>query len=346
MKKIVFQLVKFGLAAAVVIYLVLRGDIAWEPLRASMAEWQYTVPAFLLLALTPVGQFWRWQSLLRCGGLRLPGRDVFSFVMVSKFFSMAMPGYISGDILRGFYVFRRTTGQGETDAASEKGNSCSPNTAPPTVVASIVFDRAAGLFPLFVMSLLGLLGAIWYPLPSGLDLSIGLLAGAGVSGMLILFLLAWWTDRAPRWLVRAAGIFGAGRAIEQLFVIAHSYVRNLNLIANIIGVSFLTQGAGLLSFILFGFALRVEIPLSLYFMLVPVGLMVTAIPITPAGLGVGQVAFLTLFHMAGSGQGANLYTLYAVSYVLINSSGAFLYLSSRFSNPLPEQANAVKINRP
>jgi hypothetical protein len=77
---------------------------------------------------------------------------------------------------------------------------------------------------------------------------------------------------------------------------------------------------------LFGWALRIEAPVMSYFLLVPLGLLVTAIPVSPAGLGVGQVAFLALFHLVGASQGANLFTLYMASYVVINLTGALLYL--------------------
>jgi uncharacterized membrane protein YbhN (UPF0104 family) len=40
-----------------------------------------------------------------------------------------------------------------------------------------------------------------------------------------------------------------------------------------------------------------EIPLAAYFFLVPIGMVVTALPISPAGVGVGQAAFYFLFSL-------------------------------------------------
>jgi uncharacterized membrane protein YbhN (UPF0104 family) len=341
-KNVLVQVLKFGLAAAVVVYLVARGDIAWEPLRASLTQWQYTLPGFLILAITPLGQFWRWQALLRSGGLLLPNGEVFSYLMVSKFFNMAFPGYVSGDILRGFYVFRRASTE-PTRGAEASGIASKPGAQ--TVVASIFFDRAAGLLPLFVMSLAGLVGAVWHPLPQRLIVSVAVVACAGVAGMIGLFLFAYWFERPPAILIRISRLVHAEQSLFYLHQVTHYYVRNLRLMRNILGISFVTQGTNLASFVLFGLALKVEIPVSVYLMLVPLGLMVTAIPVTPAGLGVGQVAFLSLFHMAGTSQGANLYTLYIACYVLINLSGALMYLSSRVPGPLPRPANPAKVDR-
>ena len=45
------------------------------------------------------------------------------------------------------------------------------------------------------------------------------------------------------------------------------------------------------------------IPISAYFFLVPVGTVVQALPISPAGIGVGQAAFFFLFnHYLGAAQ--------------------------------------------
>jgi len=80
-----------------------------------------------------------------------------------------------------------------------------------------------------------------------------------------------------------------------------------------------------------------------YFLLVPLGLLLTAIPVSPAGLGVGQVAFLALFHWVGTSQGANLFTLYMASYVVINLTGALLYLFPLHVAMPPHAAGAPKI---
>jgi uncharacterized membrane protein YbhN (UPF0104 family) len=334
-------LLKFGLAFAVVIYLIYHGDMEWEPLRASLGEWQYSVPAFLLLAVTPLGQFWRWQSLLRASGVRLPNREVFSYLMVSKFFNMAFPSYVSGDILRGYYVSRRA----EEEDRRLRAERAEPAPGRQRVVASIVLDRAAGLLPLFVLCLAGLAGSLWHPLPAHVTVSVGIVAGIGVISLGSLFLFAYWLPQPPDLLLRLSRLVRWEKSLRNLHEVTHYYTRDLKLIGKVIGLSFLTQGAGLASFVLFGLALKVQVPLIGYMIMVPLGLMVTAIPVTPAGLGVGQVAFLTLFRMVGSSQGANLFTLYSVCFVLINLSGACLYLSSRIPSFFPETAKATQFDK-
>ena len=345
-RTVAIQGLKFSVATGVVVYLWARGDIAWEPLRASLGRWEHSLPAFLLLAAMPVVQFWRWQSLLRANRLHLPHREVFSFLMVSKFFNMAFPGYLSGDILRGFFVSRRAS---ETDLPrepqgqdripdsgfripnSENKPSQEPNArvVPPAVAASIVLDRIAGLIPLFTLCLIGLLGSLSDSIPREVILSVGTLATVGLLAPLLLFVLTYRRPELPALLVRLVRWPRVERFFSALYEGAHRYARNLKLIRNILAISFLNQGLAISSFILFGWALELEIPVMTYLMLVPLGLLVTAIPVSPAGLGVGQVAFLALFHLAGTSQGANLFTLYMASYVVINLAGAILYLFPR-----------------
>ncbi|MBI4442468.1 MAG: flippase-like domain-containing protein [Acidobacteria bacterium] len=333
LRSILAQTLKFALATTVVVYLILRGDLAWEPLQTSLSRWQYSVPAFLMLALTPLGQLWRWQSLLRAGRLRLPHREVFSYLMVSKFFNMALPGYISGDLIRGLYVSRRArTGQ-DSDPKNEPPG-------PPGVVASIVFDRVAGLLTLFALCLLGLLVSLWQPMPPLLVSVAAALAGLGLLVPLILFVIAYRSPQPPAGLLPLLQRIRLRQAFTALYQEMRHYVRDLRLMRNVLAISLLTQGLTITCFVLFGLALELEIPLVSYWILVPLGLTVVAIPISPAGLGVGQVTFLALFHTVGTAQGANLFTLYMASYGLINLSGACLFPFSRVHGPVPSATSS------
>lgn len=69
-----------------------------------------------------------------------------------------------------------------------------------------------------------------------------------------------------------------------------------------------------------------QLSLYQYFLLVPVGLITTAIPVAPGGLGVGHVAFQELFKLAGSNHGAEIFTLYVMLQISVNLSGVFFYL--------------------
>ena len=334
---------KLVFAIGLVAYLIWRGDIAWDPIQASLDRWQYSFLALLFLAMTPLGQLWRWQSLLRASRLHLPTREVFSYLMVAKFLNMALPGYIGGDVIRGFYVSRRASEANSPACTDAPGGAAH---RPSTVLPSIVFDRIAGLLPLFALALLGSLGGFWYAFPGRLLCFVAAFATTGLLAALGLFWLAYRSPDPPTLLIRASEKFRLNELFSALYKGSHQYVHNPKLIRTVLGISFLSQGLILMSFVLLGTALGLSIPIISYFVLVPLGLMVTAIPIAPAGLGVGQVAFLGLFQMAGTAQGANLFTLYMASSVLVNMSGALILPFFRLRASLPPAANLARVEEP
>jgi uncharacterized membrane protein YbhN (UPF0104 family) len=338
-KSVSLTVLKFTLTGALFVYLILHGHIAWSPLLTSLNEWQYSLPAFLILCLNPISQLIRWQKLLSARHLYLPYSEVFSYLMASKFLNMALPGYIGGDVLRGFYISRRASEHGVVPTGD------APSFPAATVVSSILFDRAAGLLTLFIFSLVGILGTLYHPMPGRLIVFAGFLASAGILGALFLFWIAYHRSAPPGVFLRIARKLRLQNIFSEFYDATHLYVRDLPLIRNILAISFVGQGIIMVSFILFGHALGLEVPLLSYLTLVPLGLMVTAIPISPAGLGVGHVAFLTLFQMGSSDQGANLFTLYMASHALINLTGAVLLPLFRGRAVLPVPASLAQVGK-
>ena len=334
---------KLAVALALVGFLIWRGDLAWEPLRASLIRWQYSLLALTVLGLTPILQLWRWQSLLRASRLRLPTREVFSYLMVSKFLNMALPGYFGGDFIRGVCVTRRASALGNGATTSDNDVPAQPGAA--AVLPSIIFDRITGVIPLFAMALVGAIGGVWFDLPAHLLIFAAALSGGGLLAAAGLFGLAYWRPEPPDLLLRISERLGLDRPFLALFSSSYEYVRNRRLIGRVLGISFLSQGLILLGFLLFGGALDLGIPLVSYLVLVPLGLMVTAVPISPAGLGVGQVTFLALFQMAGTPHGANLFTLYMAASALVNMSGAALAPFLRLNAPIPSPASLARAEK-
>jgi hypothetical protein len=71
-----------------------------------------------------------------------------------------------------------------------------------------------------------------------------------------------------------------------------------------------------------------EIPLSLHhaFIYIPFGFIAMAIPISPAGFGVGHAIFGTLFSFFGIGKGASLFNLYFICVIFCNLTGVIPYI--------------------
>jgi len=67
-----------------------------------------------------------------------------------------------------------------------------------------------------------------------------------------------------------------------------------------------------------------------YFFIVPLGMITMSIPITPAGIGVGQAAFLKLFEWSLGTKttiGADAVTIWQVLAIAISLVGSYFYVS-------------------
>jgi uncharacterized membrane protein YbhN (UPF0104 family) len=76
-----------------------------------------------------------------------------------------------------------------------------------------------------------------------------------------------------------------------------------------------------------------ELTLLQVYLVVPMGLLVTAIPIAPAGVGTGNLAFHYLFKLVGSDKGADVFSLFAMTNILIGVIGGLVYLRFKAREP-------------
>ena len=70
------------------------------------------------------------------------------------------------------------------------------------------------------------------------------------------------------------------------------------------------------------------LPLRYAFTFIPVGMIAVAIPIAPAGLGIGHAIFNWLFSFFNISKGASLFNLYFIAIMSINMVGSIFYVMS------------------
>ena len=81
----------------------------------------------------------RWNWLLKAQSIHLPLRRVAQLTFIGGFFNIALPGAVSGDFVKAFYVGREIPGQRAR------------------AFASILFDRVAGVSALVLVSAVAML---------------------------------------------------------------------------------------------------------------------------------------------------------------------------------------------
>ena len=81
-----------------------------------------------------------------------------------------------------------------------------------------------------------------------------------------------------------------------------------------------------------------EITFDPYLMLsiVPFAVIIASLPVSPAGIGVGHLAFDQFYEMLGLSGGSNVFNIVLISQLLPNLLGVFPYIFSGKADEIPE----------
>ncbi|MGE3973485.1 MAG: lysylphosphatidylglycerol synthase transmembrane domain-containing protein [Bdellovibrionales bacterium] len=277
MKNNIITLVKVLVAAGLIAWLVKSGHLDFNQLMTIFT------PTFLLLGylVTLVNiciNNFRWYILLRCQGFAVTYWSTLKLSFIGLFFNLAMPGGVGGDLVKGYYT---TQDYPERKLAS---------------AASIFIDRLIGFFSMVVVSLVAL--AANYHLMDGKEdlrtLAIGAFALFLIFGLILALSFS---GRSKNAFQSIFARLPGGKILQRLHEVFYEYRSHTGTLFLALILSVISQSIAVIFFILVGEAMGAAIPWQAYFFIVPVGLIAMAAPIAPAGIGVGQAAFLALFTM-------------------------------------------------
>lgn len=303
--------VKIAIAAALITWMLRRGVLDLAAVGSALTRW----PDLLLMAAICYLQMgliaWRWSQLLRAQNLSFRFRDTFALTMIGALFNLVMPGAVGGDLMKSYYVHQRAK-----DHSAE-------------ALATIVLDRVLGLLSLLLVSALAALpilirGSGNSALTRLCELSV-LGAAGGVAALAFCFYIS----------RRGGGSEPSNRILRfvaRAFRSLESYRQKPFALVAATAAGMLSFALSCVTFYLAAQALGVEnLPLR-FLVLVPLGLLTTAIPLSPSGIGVGQLAFAELFRLSSNGEftfGANVFTVFQSVTFVIFLSGFFFYISYR-----------------
>jgi glycosyltransferase 2 family protein len=282
-------------------------DLGWLALALAMYG-----PALFLMGP-------RWHVLLLAIGENVPFWTVVRLQYVSFFFNTFMPGGASGDVVKAVYVARHADRKTET-------------------ATMVLVDRFIGLFGLLAMA--GLAVAVDYSDMRGIARPVGVLSLAAAVFVLLFYsplvrrltryegLLAR-LPKADVWQRVDAALFGLRtkkRALASAFALTV-----LLQVMEVLGVYFAGKALGLS-----------KATLANYFVFVPVGYLVNAIPLSFGGLGLMEGAYMKLFSSAAiatASQGFALGVLARLMATAWSLPGAFWAL-------FPPKAAHAKMREP
>jgi len=264
----------------------------FDLLRSAKAGWLGA--AWLLLVASNVLGAYQWNRLLQAVGLRIPFLRVVAIYHVGLFFNNFLPANIGGDIAR------------VIDASREQ-----PSRA--AAFSTVLMDRLIGL-----VALGGLAVVATLPVLNRFHLSM-------IYAFLVVFftvtVTVTWAVLHPAFLVvveRVLARVGLGGLKPRL----DSLSRHLGLLrtrrglmAELTTVAVLVQVSRILVHALVALALGLTIPLTYFFLFVPLLAVIVSLPISLNGIGVREGAGIVVFGLIGVSR-AEAFTLQFATYLV------------------------------
>jgi uncharacterized membrane protein YbhN (UPF0104 family) len=344
-KRTLLHLGKYALAFGLLAWVVYRN---WKPGtdRGLAYVWQrhvlmgqpihagFLLAAVVALAVAVLLTFVRWYVLVRAQELPFRAVDALRLGLLGFFFNNFLPSSVGGDVIKAAFLARE---QSRRAAA----------------VATVVMDLAVALVGvLWFVALLG--GAFWLTdnlqgeggTQSRLLITLAATAAGGsVAAWLALGLLP--AHRAERFAGRLRRLPRVGGAAAEFWWSVWLYRCRTGSVA----LALLVSWASLIGFVLtYYFCVRslggddagLTIPtLAQHFLLVPVGLVIAAVPLFPGGAGIAEAGFGALYGWYGCSAAAGVLGM-LVQRVLTWALGLLGYAAcGRIRGALPADGSAA-----
>lgn len=315
-------LLKFCLVAAIFLFLSSRGFLTLSSLELAAQKPERLFPAILAVSLGIFLGAVRWNILLSAQNISLPYISALKLQWIGMFFNIALPGAVSGDVIKVLSV--------EKYAHAKKSK----------VVSSVIFDRIIGLSSLFISGIIGLVmmesSSANSAAIDALKLTLSLFALGATLFFSFLFFLPDRRDPIARTLRKLSPKARLFMHLLDVYESFRTFRSSPIAILQAVGLSVVLQSAGIWSYYQFSLILGAEhLAFADVLFIAPMGLLVSAIPLLPGGVGTGHAAFLSLFHMIGSERGADIFNMGILINVLLSLVGGLFYLRSPRTKSLP-----------
>jgi glycosyltransferase 2 family protein len=248
---------------------------------------------FALYLVALVVTFLRWYVLVRALGLPFRVRDALRLGFIGNLFNLVIPGAVGGDLIKAAYLCREQSRKTQA-------------------VASMVIDRILGLIGLFLLAGVTGLGA-WSG--AGPDVRVLIAAAWAASALGLLGLAVGFTPALYRPLARL--VAGRGKletVLNELVTTASTYRDRLGTVAGCLALAMSSHALFVLSFYAASRALPFgSLPtLAQHYVIVPLILFSTAVPLPFGALGLTEQVSDQLFQFVHHPQGALAMMAYRV----------------------------------
>ncbi len=324
MKSIIKNILKLSVAVGLIYYLLASGKLDFKILFMSLRDNTLTwIFAIIFTLINYVLMSYRWKKLVE-----IKTKKNYSLLAVTKLtwigclFNTILPGAVSGDLVKLLY-------------AKDMDRDISKT----YILTTILMDRVLGLMSL--LFILGFSSILFYDELVRTSSQIAyiihinfILFGGSLFFLLTLFLPE---NIQAVFLKISKQIPALGQHITYTLEQVWTIGKAKKTVFFTIALSILIQSITIFIFWeLVSPYFGKEVSIKYAFSFVPIGMISTSIPISPAGLGVGHAVFDTLFSYFGVQKGASLFNLQFILIVFINLLGLIPYLTSGKKHNLQE----------
>ena len=220
----------------------------------------------------------RWHMALRVQGLQLsPGRTA-EISFVAHFFNSFLLGSNGGDLMKAWYAARETHHK-KTEA-----------------VLTVLVDRLIGLWAMLLFACVMMLFNFrllfsdgWMRLLAGVVFAMMLAGSAGLA-------VAFWGGVSKKWSGARSWLrrLPKGEWLERTLDSCRLFGRAPLFVPKALAISMALNAACVLQFIVLGRGMGLTIPPLVMFAVVPIVICISALPVTPNGLGVRENLFVQM----------------------------------------------------
>jgi glycosyltransferase 2 family protein len=320
-KKIVFQILRWAVPAAIIAWLVIdatRKD-SFAKLRDQPKHWDLLLLATVLCFAAVVLTMIRWMYLVRALDIPFRLRDALRLGFLGYLLNFISPGSVGGDLFKAVFLARACHGR-RAEAA-----------------VTVVVDRLIGLYALFLVGMAAIFATgMWRSDSPQVRVICNIVfwcTGIGTAMLLIAALPGFSHGPIAR---RLHALPRVGHIIERINRANRLYYSRVSVLVMATAMSLVVHSLSAIGVWLIARAVLSDAPsLGAHFVIVPLAMATGAIPLAPNGLGTFEVTVEFLYQHLPSGgaafAGAGFVVAlgYRLITVLIAMIGAGVYVASR-----------------
>ena len=309
MKKTLFWILKLCISIGILWYVFSRPDISphkivehiksIESARLFMAIGLYIVIVFIVCL--------RWQKLLKGQGVHLPFFKTLELNFIGLFFNTFMPSMTGGDVVKAYYVSKHTDQRLEA-------------------ATTVLIDRVVGMLALLAIGAAASLYAISDPQIRKLAISI-------VVFFLIIIILCIvffnkrlmkkfsFNVKGERWQKIVV-------SLKRVYSAFYIYRSKKALLVEVFLMSIVVQFMFVLMNYQIALGLGLNVSMKYFFLFIPIISVISAIPITFAGWGIGESMYKYFFGLVteACGLAVTMSIIVRLITLILNLFGGIFYI--------------------